>query len=156
MKRAKRSIRARTSDKPRRRAARPVRDALLAPIKGADRRVVGQVRAEIVRAGNGRVKRLVYPPGFRWSRDMKPLVGTDSCMHAHVGFLARGRIRGAYADGCAFAASAPQVLAIEPGHDAWVVGPDPVVLIEFDAEGATAARFGFPEQHRHDRPGRAR
>ena len=51
-------------------------DPLLAPIKGADQRTVGGVRIDIVRAGNGRIKRLVYPPGFRWSSHMKPLVGT--------------------------------------------------------------------------------
>jgi hypothetical protein len=118
-------------------------------MKGADRRVVGRVQADVVRAGNCRIKRLVYPPGFRWSRDMKALVGTESCMHAHVGFLARGRIRGVYEDGCAFSAAAPQAVAIEPGHDAWVVGKQPVVLIEFDAEAATASRFGLPDRHRH-------
>ena len=44
------------------------------------------------RAGAARVKRVVYPPGFRWSVDMKPEVGTDLCMHGHVGFLASGAI----------------------------------------------------------------
>jgi hypothetical protein len=46
------------------------------------------------------VKRVIYPPGFRWSKDMKAIVGTDLCMHAHVGFLARGQVHIQYADGC--------------------------------------------------------
>ena len=69
-------------------------DVLLAPIKGAEHREAGPVQLDIVRAGDCQVKRVVYPVGFRWSKDMKPQVGTDLCMHAHVGFLARGRRAG--------------------------------------------------------------
>src|SRR5262249_33601901 len=112
-------------------------DPLLAPVKGAERRTVGHVRLDVGRAGAGRVKRMVYPPGFRWSVDMKPIVGTDLCMHAHVGFLAHGEIHIEYADGCVVEHKAPQIVAIEPGHDGWVVGKEPVVLIEFDFEGET-------------------
>jgi hypothetical protein len=124
-------------------------DQLLAPITGADRRTVAGVTVDTLRAANGRVKRLVYPPGFRWSTHMKPLVGTSFCMHGHVGFLARGHIRGQYGDGCSFEHAAPSVVVIEPGHDAWVVGGEAAVLIQFDAEGATARQFGLPDAHRH-------
>ena len=124
-------------------------DTLLAPITGADHRTVGGIEVDIVRAGNGRVKRLLYPPGFRWSTHMKPLVGTALCMHAHVGFLARGHVRGEYADGCTFDHVAPQVVVLEPAHDAWVVGDEPAVLLQFDCEGDTATRFGLPAEHRH-------
>lgn len=124
-------------------------DPLLAPVKGAERRQVGGVQLEVVRAGAGRVKRMVYPSGFRWSTHMKPVVGTDLCMHAHVGFLARGQVHIQYADGCTLEFTAPQVVAIEPGHDGWVVGDDPAVLIEFDFEGETARRVGMPEAHHH-------
>ena len=61
---------------------------------------------------------------------MKPIVGTDLCMHAHVGFLAQGEIHIEYADGCVVEHKAPQVVAIDPGHDGWVVGKGPAVLIE--------------------------
>jgi len=124
-------------------------DLLLAPIEGADHRTVGGVNIDILRAGNGRIKRVVYPPGFRWSTHMKPEVGTTLCMHAHVGFLARGHVRGEYADGCAFEFVAPRGLVIEPGHDAWVVGRDAAILIQFDAEDETSRHFGLPEEHRH-------
>ncbi len=127
------------------------RDPLLTPIAGADRHEVGGVKIDIARAGNGRIKRIVYPRGFRWSTHMKPTVGTDLCMHAHVGLLARGRVHGEYADGCTFAYVAPGVVVVEPGHDAWVVGDEPAVLIQFDAEGETARRFGLPEEHCHAR-----
>ena len=92
---------------------------------------------------------MIYPPGFRWSTAMKPIVGTDRCMHAHVGFLARGEIHIEYADGCVVEYKAPQVVAIDPGHDGWVVGKEPVILIEFDFEGDTVSRLGMPAEHRH-------
>src|SRR5206468_12648219 len=121
-----------------------VTDPLLAAVKGAERRNIGHVQLEVGRAGAGRVKRMIYPVGFRWSKDMKPAVGTDLCMHAHVGFLARGEIHIEYADGCVVEHKAPQIVAIEPGHDGWVVGKEPVVLIEFDFEGDTVSRLGMP------------
>jgi hypothetical protein len=132
----------------RRKTPRSV-DPLTAPVKGAERRDIGRVRLEVGRAGEARVKRLIYPVGFRWSKDMKPAVGTDLCMHAHVGFLAHGEIHIEYGDGCIVEHKAPQVVAIEPGHDGWVVGKEPVVLIEFDFEGDTIERTGMPDAHRH-------
>jgi hypothetical protein len=133
---------------PAKRSARPP-DIVAAPVKGAERREVGHVQLEVGRAGDARVKRMVYPPGFRWSVDMKPIVGTDLCMHAHVGFLVHGEIHVEYADGCVVEHKAPQIVAIDPGHDGWVVGTEPVVLIEFDFEGDTIRRLGMPDVHRH-------
>ncbi len=124
-------------------------DTLVAAVKGAEHRNVGGVGLDVGRAGGARVKRMVYPVGFRWSVDMKPIVGTDLCMHAHVGFLARGEIHVEYADGCVVEHKAPQIVAIEPGHDGWVVGKEPVVLIEFDFERDTVRRLGMPGDHRH-------
>lgn len=128
---------------------KPAFDALVAPIKGATAREVGGVKLDVAPAGQARVKRMIYPPGFRWSKAMKPIVGTDRCMHAHAGFLARGEIHIEYPDGCVVKYKAPQVVAIEPGHDGWVVGKEPVVLIEFDFEGDTVSRLGMADQHRH-------
>jgi len=124
-------------------------DPLLQPIEGAERREVGGVKLEVVRAGSARVKRLIYPPGFRWSTHMKPIVGGSSCSHAHVGFLARGQVHIEYLDGCKREYAAPQVMAIEPGHDGWVVGDEPAVVIEFDFEGQTAERLGLRAPHHH-------
>ncbi len=124
-------------------------NVLMAPMIGVESRVVGGVRMDVVPVGTGRVKRVIYEPGFKWSTQMKPVVGTDLCMHAHVGFLAAGSIAIAYADGCTRTFTAPQVVDVEPGHDGWVVGDTPAVLIEFDFLGETAARFGLPDAHRH-------
>jgi hypothetical protein len=122
----------------------------LAPIPGAERRTIGGVELEVASAGAARVKRMIYPAGFRWSAHMKPIVGTELCMHAHVGFLARGSIHIGYPDGCVKEFSAPAVLAIEPGHDGWVVGTGPAVVIEFDFERNTAQQLGMAHGHSHD------
>ena len=124
-------------------------DALVAPVKGATRRDFGHVQLEVGRAGSARVKRMIYPPGFHWAVDMKPVTGTDLCMHAHVGFLAHGEIHIEYADGCIVEMRAPQVVAIDPGHDGWVVGKEPVVMIEFDFERDTVSKLGMPASHSH-------
>ncbi len=124
-------------------------DVLLASIRGADHREVGGVQLDIVTVGSSRVKRVVYPVGFRWSKHMKPEVGTDYCMHAHVGFLARGTIHMEFPDGCILDFRAPAVLSIEPGHDGFVVGDEPAVVIEFDFGNDTAKNFGMPEKHTH-------
>ena len=127
-----------------------VANPLLGPMKGTEHREVGGVQLDIARAGDARVKREIYPPGFRWSKNMKPVVGTDLCMHAHVGFLASGQIHIEYADGCIVEFAAPQVVVIEPEHEGWVVGNDPAVLIEFDFENDTVRSLGMPERHTHD------
>jgi hypothetical protein len=124
-------------------------DPLMGEIKGATTREVGGVRVDVSPVGGGRVKRIIYPAGFRWSTNMKPIVHTDLCMHAHVGFLVRGHVQVRYADGCVADFIAPAAVAIDPGHDGSVVGSEPAVLIEFDFEGDTAKRFGMPDVHRH-------
>jgi len=144
---AKKKSKARAARKPRRAASK--QDALLATVRGATHRYVGHVRLDVGRAGAARVKRMIYPPGFHWAKDMKPVTGTELCMHAHVGFLARGEIHIEYADGCVVEHKAPQVVAIDPGHDGWVVGKEPVVMIEFDFEGETVSRLGMPTAHSH-------
>ena len=146
-----RKTRATKKTRPKKAKAKPAvkSDALLAAVKGATHRYVGHVRLDVGPAGAARVKRMIYPAGFRWSVDMKPIVGTDLCMHAHVGFLAKGEVHVEYADGCTVEYKAPRLMAIDPGHDGWVVGKEPAVMIEFDFESDTIGRLGMPQTHRH-------
>ncbi len=121
---------------------------LLAPVKADEHREVGGVQVDISKTGNVRVKRMIYQPGFNWDANLKTVVGTDLCMHAHVGFMAHGQINVRFADGCVVEYKAPQFVSVEPGHQGWVVGDEPAVLIEFDFEGDTVERLGVPA-HRH-------
>jgi hypothetical protein len=118
-------------------------------VSGAQHVSFGPVEIDIGAVGDARIKRLVYPPGMRWSSDIKPLVGTDSCEHAHAGFLVEGALRFEFDDGCTLDFAAPAVVEVAPGHDAFVVGDGRAVLIEVDFEGATLDRLGLPAEHRH-------
>ena len=80
---------------------------------------------------------------------MHNLPSADRCRFAHVGFLLQGQVHVEYPDGCTEEFLAPQVVVIEPGHEAWVVGDEPAILIEFDFKGETAIRFGLKGQHVH-------
>ena len=126
-----------------------IEDPLLAPMKDADHREVAGVEIDMVRAGKGRIRRVIYPAGFRWSKDMKGIVGTEQCMHAHVGFIVRGEIEIEYPDGCRRHFAAPQAVVIDPGHEGWVSGDGPAVMIEVDFEADTARQFGLPSAHAH-------
>jgi len=99
-------------------------------MQGTDHREIGGLLLDIGKAGGSRIKRIIYPPGFRWSTHMKPVVKTELCMHAHAGFLAQGQIHVQYEDGDTVELAAPQFVSVEPGHDAWVVGDEPCVIVE--------------------------
>ena len=125
-------------------------DPLLAPMESDDHRETGGVQVDVLQAGAARVKRMIYPPGFHWATHLRSIVGTELCMHAHVGFMAKGQINVRFTDGCVVEYRAPQFVAVEPGHEGWVVGEEPAVLIEFDFEGNTVNRLGLPALHQHN------
>lgn len=124
-------------------------DPIFGAVDEAEHREVRGVQIDMVQAGNGRIRRVIYPAGFRWSKDMKGFVGTDLCMHTHVGFIVRGAIEIQYADGCRRRFAAPQAVVIEAGHDGWVTSDEAAVMIEVDFQGDTSRHFGLPNQHQH-------
>jgi XTP/dITP diphosphohydrolase len=124
-------------------------DPLLGPMESDEHREICGVQVDVGRTGAARVKRLIYPPGYHWANEMSALMGTKLCMHAHVGFMARGQINVRFADGCVEEFKAPRFVHVEPGHEGWVVGDEPAVLIEFDFEGDTVNRLAVPQVHKH-------
>ena len=86
---------------------------------------------DVVRLGETTVARFTFQPGWRWSQDIAPVVGTDSCQVRHVGAVLQGTLHTVHADGSEGEASPGDAYVIEPGHDGWVVGDEPVVLLEF-------------------------
>jgi hypothetical protein len=95
---------------------------------------------EVVRLGDASAARITFQPGWRWSRDMASVVGTDSCQVRHVGSVLQGTIHVVHEDGSEGEARGGDAYVIEPGHDAWVVGDDVVVLLEFES----AERYARP------------
>ena len=88
---------------------------------------------EIVRLGQSTVGRMTAEPGWRWSEHMAEVAGTDSCQASHLGVLISGAIHIVHEDGSEADFQAGDVYRIEPGHDAWVLGDEPIVAFEFES-----------------------
>jgi len=88
-------------------------------------------RAEIVKVGDAEIGRLVLQPGWRWSHDVKPIAGTDSCEAPHFQYHVAGRLAVRMDDGREFIAGPGDVTSLPSGHDAWVVGDEPVVVVDW-------------------------
>jgi class 3 adenylate cyclase len=102
-------------------------------------------QAEVVRLDESVIGRAVYEPGWRWSTAMPAIAGTASCQLHHLGYSISGVMHVVTDDGQAIDIPPASVYEIPPGHDAWVVGDDPWVTVEW-----TSARiFGLAP----DRPG---
>src|SRR5262245_30100650 len=86
---------------------------------------------EVVKIGGGEVGRYTFQPGWRWSQHIKPVVGTQSCQTNHIGYVVSGTLHVDSDDGSSGDVAAGSVYRIAPGHDAWVVGDQPVVVVEF-------------------------
>jgi hypothetical protein len=71
-----------------------------------------------------------FEPGWKWSRDVKPIAETDSCMAAHSGYCIKGRMVIQMSSGEQFTVQEGDAFHIPPGHDAWVEGTEPCVLID--------------------------
>jgi quercetin dioxygenase-like cupin family protein len=88
-------------------------------------------RAEIVEIGGAEIGRLVFEPGWRWSHDVKPIAGTESCEAPHFQYHISGRLGIRMDDGTEFTAKPGDVTSLPSGHDAWVVGDEPVIVVDW-------------------------
>jgi hypothetical protein len=88
-------------------------------------------RAEILNIGGGEVGRLVFEPGWRWSNDVKPIAGTASCEAPHFQYHLSGRLAIRMDDGTEFVAGPGAITSLPSGHDAWVVGDESVVVVDW-------------------------
>jgi hypothetical protein len=88
-------------------------------------------RAEILKIGCSEIGRLLFEPGWRWSKDVRPLVGTESCIAPHFQYHVAGRLAVHMDDGTEFIAAPEDVTSLPSGHDAWVVGDEPVITVDW-------------------------
>lgn len=93
---------------------------------------------EIVHVGGLTVGRGTFEPGWRWSEHVKPIANTDSCQASHAGYVISGRMHVVMDDGTESEAGPGSAVVIQPGHDAWTVGDEPCVLIDF---GGSIAQY---------------
>jgi hypothetical protein len=88
-------------------------------------------RAEILSIGSAEVGRMTFEPGWRWSNDVKPIAGTDSCEAPHFQYHVSGRLAILMDDGTEIVAVPGDITSLPSGHDAWVVGDEAVVVVDW-------------------------
>ena len=95
----------------------------------------GGVEIDVLQVGDMRVKRATYPSGWKFSTHM----GAPKCLDTHVGYTVSGHLIAELDDGTQLELAPGSVFVIPAGHDAWVAGNEPCVIVQFD-EGESAAR----------------
>jgi uncharacterized cupin superfamily protein len=100
----------------------------------------GKGQAEVVQLAGHPVGKGTFEQGWKWSENVKPIAGTDSCQVAHFGYVLSGSMRIYMDDGSKAEINAGDVAAIPPGHDAEVIGDEPCVMVDFGEIGDYAKR----------------
>ena len=88
-------------------------------------------KLELIKIGGATIGRATFQPGWRWSESVKPLVKTQSCEAPHFQYHVSGTLRIKMDDGTEVDCKAGDVSLLPTGHDAWVVGNEPVVVVDF-------------------------
>lgn len=96
-----------------------------------DTRKFEKGKVEIVNFGNMTIGRAIFEPGWSWSKCVKPIVNTNSCQAPHTQYVVSGRLKVVMDDGTEEEFGPGDAAIIPPGHDAWVVGNESVVAIDF-------------------------
>jgi quercetin dioxygenase-like cupin family protein len=91
----------------------------------------GMGHLDLVDVKHGGVGRAVFEPGWQWSKHVKPIAGTDSCQASHMGYCVSGHMHIRMDDGQEADIGPGEFLEIPPGHDGWVVGDEPCVMIDW-------------------------
>ena len=94
-------------------------------------RTFGHGKVELINMDGGLIGRLTLEPGWRWSVDVKPIAGTEWCEAPHFQYQVSGRIGIKMEDGAEFETGPGEVSCLPKGHDAWVIGNEPVVLVDW-------------------------
>ncbi|MDX6532281.1 MAG: hypothetical protein QOF68_25 [Gaiellales bacterium] len=90
----------------------------------------GHGHMDVVQCGDTTIGRGVFEPGWRWSQDVKPIAGTDTCQAHHTLYILSGRMRIVMNDGTEFDLGPGSAGVIAPGHDAWTVGDEACIAID--------------------------
>jgi hypothetical protein len=93
-------------------------------------RAAGTGKAEIIGVGDMAMMRITLPPRWRWSKQLKSIAGTESCQAPHFQYVIAGRLGVRMDDGSEDSFGPGDLSVLPPGHDAWVVGDEPCVMID--------------------------
>ena len=100
----------------------------------------GKGQVELVNTESGPVGRATFQSGWKWSKHFKSIAKTDSCQAAHVGYFVAGRMKVVMDDGEEMEYGPGDFAAMAPGHDAWVLGDEPCVVIDWQGFADYAKR----------------
>jgi quercetin dioxygenase-like cupin family protein len=95
----------------------------------------GSGKLELVTTDNGPVGRARFEPGWKWSEHVKPIAGTDSCQASHVAYFISGRMAVVMDDGSEDEFGPGDLMICPPGHDAWIVGDEACVVVDWAGFG---------------------
>jgi hypothetical protein len=88
-------------------------------------------KVELVKIGNATIGRATFQPGWKWSESVQPLVKTKSCEAPHFQYHVSGVLMVKMDDGTILECKPGDVSLLPMGHDAWVVGDEPAVVVDF-------------------------
>jgi hypothetical protein len=88
-------------------------------------------KVEILDVGGVQIGRMVFQPGWRWSNDVRPLAKTSSCQAPHFQYHVAGRLGIRMDDGTELIVGPGDITSLPKGHDAWVIGNEPVVVVDW-------------------------
>lgn len=100
----------------------------------------GSGKLELVNLDGGPVGRATFEPGWQWSKHVKPIAGTDSCQASHTGYVISGRMKVVMDDGEEAEFVSGDYMVVPPGHDAWIVGDEACVVIDWQGLADYAKR----------------
>ena len=88
-------------------------------------------RLELIKIGGATLGRAIFEPGWRWSTSVQPIVKTKSCEAPHFQYHISGTLKILMDDGTELESHAGDVSLLPSGHDAWVVGEEPAIVVDF-------------------------
>jgi quercetin dioxygenase-like cupin family protein len=100
----------------------------------------GTGQLELVNTEGGSVGRATFHPGWKWSEHVKPIAKTDSCQSAHLAYYISGRMKVVMDNGEEMDYGPGDFAAIAPGHDAWIIGDEPCVVVDWQGFADYAKR----------------
>jgi hypothetical protein len=86
---------------------------------------------ELLQIGGAEIGRLTLEPGWRWSEHVKPIAGTELCEAPHFQYHVSGTLGVLMADGTEMVVGPGEITSLPEGHDAWVIGDEPVVIVDW-------------------------
>jgi quercetin dioxygenase-like cupin family protein len=100
----------------------------------------GKGKLDLVNTDQGLIGKAVFEPGWQWSKHIKPIAKTESCQGAHMGYVLSGQMEIRMDDGKSETFGPGDVMIADPGHDAWVVGDEACVVVDWQGFADYAKR----------------